>query len=349
MSSSASSSSLSSGAEAYSRNFEQHLLDHAVYPDNPYVYGHAEELPTLPNNWDEINEALAQRRPSLSSSKFSQEEFRKFCQRDTYAHIKRRVMADVVPIIEGDCGDPRCHGGGYIFGNLDPLTDAALPRATPSHFYGARPEQLDRQIRKELSNQIIPSKWDSRPLAPNFFLEARGCKETPVAGERQVCYNGALGARAMHALQSYQANPIFDNNAYAITSKYYDGTLLLYAIYATKPRSPSCRPEYIMALLNAWSMTTSPEEFRRGASAYRNARDWAKKKRDELIESANRRHLQAQSQSAPAAVSTTRDETERQNVQLRLARPAEDVEDIRKQKRPRRRLGTDNRLFKLDL
>jgi hypothetical protein len=41
--------------------------------------------------------------------------------------------------------------------------------------------------------------------------------------------------------------------------------------------------------LGGWTMTHNPETFRQGTTAYRNARDWAKEKRDEFIETANKR------------------------------------------------------------
>ncbi|EAS27460.3 uncharacterized protein CIMG_10065 [Coccidioides immitis RS] len=160
--------------------------------------------PAIPDNWKEINERLVRTRPSLSPSKFSDGEFRKFKRADTHASKEKPVTTTVIPIIEGDIGDPKCTGGGYVFGNLAPLTDGTLAQAKPDHFYGARPEQLDRQIRKELSDQIIPSIQNDLPMAPNFFLEAKGPDGSLAVATRQACYDGALGARGMHSLQSYR-------------------------------------------------------------------------------------------------------------------------------------------------
>ncbi|KMU75350.1 hypothetical protein CISG_04769 [Coccidioides immitis RMSCC 3703] len=159
--------------------------------------------PAIPDNWKEINERLVRTRPSLSPSKFSDGEFRKFKRADTHASKEKPVTTTVIPIIEGDIGDPKCTGGGYVFGNLAPLTDGTLAQAKPDHFYGARPEQLDRQIRKELSDQIIPSIQNDLPMAPNF-LEAKGPDGSLAVATRQACYDGALGARGMHSLQSYR-------------------------------------------------------------------------------------------------------------------------------------------------
>lgn len=123
---------------AYNRNFEQNMVDHGVYPDG-YEYPDG-RLPAMLNNWDEINQRLAQPRPSLSLSKFSESEFRKFKRADTTASKEKPVATSVVPAIDGDISDPKCVGGDYPFGNLAPLTDGTLANTKPDHFFGARPE-----------------------------------------------------------------------------------------------------------------------------------------------------------------------------------------------------------------
>ena len=42
-----------------------------------------------------------------------------------------------------------------------------------------------------------------------------------------------------------------------------------------------------MTQLRSFAMTDTPDTFRQGASALRNARDWAEEKRKELIAAAN--------------------------------------------------------------
>ena len=279
----------------YSCNFLQHLIDHSVYPDG-YEYPDG-RISALPDNWDEINERLMQRRPSLSPSRFTNDDFRKFKREDNHAFSEDDpVTKKAVSMIEGEgSGDPKCTGGGYPFNNFASLTDSNLVSARPDCFDGARPEQLDRQIREELSNLIIPLNQGDRPIVLNFFLELKGSKGLLDIGKQQAYYNGALGARAIYALQSYEQEiPICDNNAYTITSTYSNSTLKLYTAHVTHTGHPDCRPEYIMTQLRAFAMTDTPETFRQGASAYRNARDWAKEKRDEIIRLANERHLNGQ-------------------------------------------------------
>ena len=44
-----------------------------------------------------------------------------------------------------------------------------------------------------------------------------------------------------------------------------------------------------MNQFTGWSITSDPETFRQGATAFRNASDWAKEQRDEAIRRANER------------------------------------------------------------
>ncbi|KAI2144408.1 hypothetical protein LOY90_005769 [Ophidiomyces ophidiicola] len=257
-----------SSASAYSRNFQQNLIDHGVYPDG-YEFPDG-NVPSQPNNFDEI-----------------------FKRADINASKERPVTTSVIPILEGEIDDPKCVRGDYPFGNLASLTDGTLASAKPDYFYGARPEQLDRQIRKDLGHYIIPLTQDHLPMAPNLFLEAKGPDGSLAVATWQACYDGALGARGMHSLQSYRQEPIYDNNAYTLTSTYHGGQLKMYTTHITRPEDGETRPEYIMTQVNTWAMTGNQEGFRQGASAYRNARDWAKETRDKFIQAANERLSQA--------------------------------------------------------
>ncbi|KAI2085718.1 hypothetical protein LOZ36_003809 [Ophidiomyces ophidiicola] len=228
------------------------------------------------------------------SRRFPEEAFDAFALADAHASKEKPVISSVIPIIDGDIGDRKCVGGDYLFGNLAPLTDGTLAPAKPDHFYGARPEQLNRQIRNVLKHHIVPSTQDDLPVAPNFFLEAKGPDGSLAVAMRQACYDGALGARSMQSLQSYpQDMPTYDNNAYTLTSIYHGGTLKLYTTHPGKSNDPDHHSEYFMTQLRSYSLTDTPEAFRQGASAYRNARDWAKEKRDEFIRAANLRLFEA--------------------------------------------------------
>ncbi|KAM5485176.1 hypothetical protein McanCB56680_002096 [Microsporum canis] len=157
---------------AYNRNFEQKLVDRDIYLDG---YDHSDgQPPATPNNMDEIMQRLAQPRRSLSPTNFPESKFREFKQKDARASKERPVTTYIVPTIDGDVGNTQCVGGGYLFGNLAPLTDSTLAIAKPGHFFGSLPKYLEPEIRDELSEYIIPSTQANLPMLPNFFLEAKG-------------------------------------------------------------------------------------------------------------------------------------------------------------------------------
>ncbi|KAH8710161.1 hypothetical protein GQ44DRAFT_714488 [Phaeosphaeriaceae sp. PMI808] len=147
---------------------------------------------------------LVQPRPSLSLSHFSAGEFRNFKEANAYALKEKQVSEIVIPYIEGNIEDTVCRSGGIPFTNLDPLTDEALKSGNPDVYYGSRPEQLQQQIREDLSGQIIPSIQHDLPILPIFFLALKGPDGSLAVAERQTRYDGALGARGMDSLQSYR-------------------------------------------------------------------------------------------------------------------------------------------------
>ncbi|KAF2272254.1 uncharacterized protein EI97DRAFT_386272 [Westerdykella ornata] len=272
----------------YDRDFHQHLVDNAIYPD-AYEYSNG-SVPAKPNNWEDLKQRLAQPRPSLSPSQFSDGEFEKFKRADAHATKEKQVSELVVPIIESKIGDPKCRSGGIPFTNLDPLTDGTLKPGNPDIYYGTRPEQLSRQIRDKLSGHIIPLTQHDLPLAPNFFLAAKGPDGSAAVAKRQACYDSALGARGMHSLQSHgRAELVYDNNAYTVTSTYHDGQLKMYTSHVAAPSTAGGHPEYHMTQLRSFAMTDSVPTCREGVGAYRNLRDWCKYERDAVIKQANER------------------------------------------------------------
>lgn len=275
----------------YNRGFEQHLTDHAVHPT----------WKSRKPNSEDTRAALAVPRRSLSPSRLSNSAFETFQLYNDQAKDEDDVKAHVVPIIIG----PRQHDHpmamNTLFGNLEPLTDGTLAPASPDIYYGTYPEELDRSIRNQLGSYIIPSTMLDKPMAPNFFLEAKGPNGGAAVAARQARYDGALGARAMHALQNHgKDKPEYDSNAYTFSSTYHDGTLKLYTHHTTAPSGPDGRSEYHMTQVGAWAMTGGIDDFRRGATAFRNARDLAKQHRDGFIQGANARASQARTAAAQA-------------------------------------------------
>ncbi|TWU73478.1 hypothetical protein ED733_000418 [Metarhizium rileyi] len=270
----------------YDRAFQQNLIDHNIFPDG-YEYPDG-ALPSEPENMGDILRVMAQPRPSLSPSRFSHDDFRRFRRADTHAFKEREVTTNVIPLIEGTVSDRKCVAGDIAFSNLDDLTDGTIMAGKPDLYYGARPEQLNAKVRKEQSHKIIPSSQSDLPILANFFLEAKGPDGSLSVASRQACYNGALGARGMHSLQSYSQQELeYDNKAYTISSIYHGGQLKMYTSHPISPRTPEGKPGFVMTQIKTWGLTGDADTFRQGASAFRNARDWAKEQRDNAIQQAN--------------------------------------------------------------
>ena len=282
--SSQSTSQTGGRTSTYNPAFEQNLIKHGVYP-NGYRQPDGHRAPK-PDNWQEIQYTLAQPRPSLSPSRFSEGAFEVFVDKTTEALGEPEVMANAFPIMREESNIPSATQ--RLFGNLAPLTDGTIVDAKPDFSYGARPEQLDPRVREELGSYVVPSTNQSAPILPNNSTEGKGPGGTWAVADRQTCYAGALGARAMLHLQSYgQPEPVYDNNAYTVTSTFDGRHLHMYTTHPTAPTKPGGRPKYHMNQCEAFAMTRNVETFRQGATAYRNARDWAKEKRDEFIDAAN--------------------------------------------------------------
>ncbi|MCJ1423861.1 hypothetical protein MMC29_001746 [Sticta canariensis] len=254
-------------SSAYHRDFEQHLIDHDIHLNN---------RTQKPHNWDEIQQKMAQPRPSLSPSKFSDGAFENFQQANEEALTESMVMRKSFPIISGDADIPSA--GELPFGNLKPLTDGTLVDPKPDFYDGARLAQIDRRIRAELAPYIVPSTQQQAPALPNFFTEVKGPEGSGAVAKRQACYNGAVGARGVHELRSFRAgdsDTLYDNIAYTLTSTYHNGNLKFYTTHPTPSTDPEVSSEYHMTHFGGWDLTGSPEQFRQGAGAFRNARDWA--------------------------------------------------------------------------
>ncbi|EQK99913.1 hypothetical protein OCS_04373 [Ophiocordyceps sinensis CO18] len=278
----------------YNRGFEQHLTDHGVHPT------YSSKEPDL----DEAMAVIALPRSSLSPSEFSDRAFKTFRESNARAKDEDDVKADVIPIITGPRHANHPWARNTLFGNLEPLTDGTLAPAKPDIYYGANPDGLDRSIRDELAGHIIPSTMEDKPMAPNFFLEVKGPDGGASVATRQARYDGAIASRGIHSLQNYgKEEPQYDGQAYTYSSTYHDGTLKLYAHHVTAPRTEGGRPEYHMTQLRTFGMTDTRGTFVQGATAFRNARDLAKRHRDGFIETANARAAQVTAQEHVSPIS----------------------------------------------
>lgn len=283
-------------SSAYDRDFEQKLVDNNIYPEE-YEFPDG-SFPPLPDNADYILDQMRQPRPSLSPSKFGDEVFRQFKRANAQARDEDDVITNILPTILGDGDRVHRSASNKPLTNLAPIAPEEFKDIKPDRYYGAPPEQIDRCVRRDLNHQIIPSTDTRNPNAANFFLEAKGPDGSAAVKARQACYDGALGARGMHALQNYrQAEPTYDNNAHTYSATYHDGTVKLYSHHLTEPPMPGQPPNYYMNQLDSVSLTGNPNTCRYGIGAVRNTRDLAAEKRNLLIDQAN---AVAQSQSTDA-------------------------------------------------
>ena len=269
----------------------QHLINHGIYPEGYDDDEGSEE----PANIEAIHRRLAQPRPSLSPSRFTRKDFLGFKQKNRNALTENTVMSKAFPVITGNAN---IHSQeNVMFGNLKDLTDDSITKARPDFYDGVRPAELNEELREQLSEYIEPSTKKNAPLLPNFFMEGKGPDRSSSVCELQAMYDGALGARGFHELRSYVGQEtLFDNKAYTITSTYHggSGTLKLYTTHPTRSTDPNRDYDFHLTQLRGWDMTDSPDTFRQGAGALRNARELAKEKREELIAAANSKLLNAE-------------------------------------------------------
>lgn len=271
--------------------FEQALVDVGVYSYNRGA---------KPNEWEETKERLAEPRPSLSPSKFSDGAFEAFQLKNDEARTEAVVRSKVFPIIEDNT--IISSGQDEVFNHAQPLA-SGISNAKPDYYYGSRPTELDPRVRKDLAPYIVLCTDTSRPLLANHFTELKGPDGKASEMKRQITQDLGIGARGMLAIQSYgQDGYTYDGNAYTLGSTYHSGTgtLQLYAMHPTQPADPSGQPQYHTTQLNSFGMTGNAETFRQGTTWYRNSRDLAKEWRDSAIAQANARAIAQASGTANA-------------------------------------------------
>ena len=207
------------------------------------------------------------------------------------AVLKNDLMSVIVTELCGNAVIPSKKN--ILYAELKPITNENSTKPKPDLFDGCRLEDINQLVRDDIYPLIIPTKHPTEPVAPNMFMEAKGEKGSAAVMKRQACYDGAYGARAMHSLQNYGEEPVYDNNAYTFSSTYHNGQLTLYSHHPTAPATPGGRPEYHMTQLRVLTITRSPKAFVEGVTVFRNARDLAGRYRDNFITAANTRAMQS--------------------------------------------------------
>ena len=265
------------------------MIDNGIYPHN-YEFPDG-RFPPKPDNWEQIKRMLEERRRSTSPSVFSEEDYERFTIADDRVNSENKALQKVIPRIQGTIRDELCVDGPDIrLANLANLLNGKDHKAKPDIWYGARPEQIDPRIRdnEELGTYIVPTTSGSRPCAPNFFVEAKGPRGSDLVLSDQACFDGALGARGIHKLQTYEQQvPTYDHKAYTISTTYHEGHLKMYAHHLDQPNGPGTDVVYYMKRLKCWSLIGDRRNLLEGMTAFRNAEEWTKAQRDAAIEHAN--------------------------------------------------------------
>jgi hypothetical protein len=162
-------------------------------------------------------------------------------------------MRTVVPHITGNIKIP--NEGHLPFNNLASITSDTTVCPVPDFFDGSHPNAVDKKVREDLDKIIIPNKKAGVPIAPNFFLEAKGPGGSLEVAELQAVLDGAHGAFIMHALQKYLLDkPVYDGKAYAFSSTLLGGYLTLYAHHLTAPAKSGGHPSCFATQLKAYAL-----------------------------------------------------------------------------------------------
>lgn len=235
---------------------------------------------------------LKKSRLSLFSSRFSNETFNTFVRINSRALNENAMMSDVFLVIQSTARIS--FAKNLVFDNLEPLIHDNLIDAKLDFYDEARLAQIDLRIREELESYIILATQRQASTLPNIFTKTKSLDESAIVIKRQACFDDALSARDIHKFRLFKANHTlaYDNNVYIIILTYHDDQLKIYTIHLIQSIDSKKSLEFHMTQLDDWALTSSYEQFQQGTSAFRNARDWAKTQRDELIVVVNNRVIE---------------------------------------------------------
>lgn len=167
----------------YDYAFQQNFIDHDIYPDG-YKYLNGQGAPP-PSTVDEILQALAQPRRSLSPFVFTDDDFRKFKRADSHGSKQSQITSTAIPIVKGDVQNTKCTSGQMRFTNLDHLTSPMGIKGKNAEF-----RNHDRLLRAGLSGwdqavqgsvmlMLLPGgdKRDASWIGHEREEKLSGCKE----------------------------------------------------------------------------------------------------------------------------------------------------------------------------
>ncbi len=158
-------------SSAYNRDFEQHLINHDIYPEE---YDNDEDSEESTNMKD-INQRLTQSRSSLSSSRFTREQFLNFKKKNRKALTKNKVMSKVFSII-ADTVDILSQKN-LSFGNFKDLTNDFIIKDQSDFYDESRSVNLNKRIRNELESYVVSSTNTVASCVLNFYTGERFQRE----------------------------------------------------------------------------------------------------------------------------------------------------------------------------
>ena len=268
---------ISKRSSAYDRNFGQLLIDNNVYAAK------RESRPANHADWIDVVH-----RPRASPSRSSDASYESYVRAVENAHNETEIVNHAFPRITGKL--KHASGENVSFRHLEEISNkVVIPQ--PDFYQGEIAKEGNRTLRERLDKAIIPSKRKNRPFLPTYFAEAKGPDGSSAVSKLQACHDGAVGARAMHSLQSLGGTESYDGNAYVASATFSgEGYLDLFTHHMTQPRGPGTLPHTHMAPLMSWSTTASPQTFREARNGFRNLSDKTHEYRVQSINDANRRN-----------------------------------------------------------
>lgn len=266
---------------AYTAALEQQLIDHFIYP--PCYH-----LTQNPANLGDIQTRLNRRRPSLDQSCFSDDDYSEILKKDGEDKSKSSSQSLVFSTFIGKLDIP--HVQGISLKNLAHLTDGSIHKPRLEFYDGVHPSKLGWELREDFAKFIEPSNNPSVPILPTFLMTVAAPPTGLKYLTRAAWYYGVFAARAIYQLRAHIPSQVLnDKRAYVVTAGYDpDSTLLrLYTTHMVLTDNPATPFQYHTVVCGSWCLESGAETFRTAISALRNAREWARDQRDDLIRLAN--------------------------------------------------------------
>lgn len=261
----------------HSMAWEQHLIDHFIYP--PYY-----DQTQYPANLGNIKVKLSRRWPSLDQSRFSDDDYSEFLKTRKEAMSKSSALALVFSTFIGKLDIP--HGQGIPFRNLRRLTEENFPLPRPDFYDGTQLSTHECEVPQGLAKFLMPSTNLFAPIIPPFLMIEGAATTTSPILQRKAWYNSIFAASAMHQVRSHiLLQPLNGKKAYVITASYEprEALLTLYVTHTVLSNNPAPPFEYHTVVCSSWNLENEAETFRTAISALKNTREWAWDQRDDMV------------------------------------------------------------------